>query len=1300
VRWQFELELLEDRALPAVTDFSALQVDPTTYASDSILVRFQADAPMSVMPSLYAGTSIGDELGLVSGLHEVLLDPGVSVVDALAAYQANPWVLYAEPNYLVSINVVPNDPSFSRLYGLNNTGQTGGTVDADIDAPEAWDNFTGSGNTIVAVIDTGVDYNHPDLAANIWTNPGEIPNNGLDDDSNGFVDDVHGYDFANNDGNPFDDNGHGTHVSGTIGAVGNNAIGVAGVIWDVQIMAVKFLDAGGGGTLADAVRAVNYAVANGALISNNSWGGGGFYQALYDAIANAGAQGHIFVAAAGNNSSNNDAFPAYPASYNLDNIIAVAATDDDDLLAYFSNYGATSVDLGAPGVDIYSTLPNNGYGYLSGTSMATPHVTGVVAMVRDLHPTWTVQQVKDQILGTVDPVASLAGKTVTGGRVNLYRAATGQPPPDTRGPRITAHSPTSTSQNVSSLRVTFNEAINPLTFDPSDIASFIGPAGSITVDSVAPVPGSNDRSFDIFFAEQSTRGNYTMVIGPDIRDTSDNQMNQDNDGTNGENPQDQYTARFDISDRLIFPSDDVPAPIYDGSVTISYLTINQDVTIVDLDLGLDITHTWDADLYIHLYSPTGANINLALFRGGSGDNFTDTIFDDEAATPISGGLAPFTGRYRPENPLSVLDGMNARGTWQLWIEDWYFLDEGMLNAWYLSIQPGEGGPPPDDNNPPDAVADTAQTQEEVPVVIAVLANDSDPDNDPLTVTQVSNVQNGSATINPDNTVTFTPNPDFSGTGSFVYTISDGQGGTDSALVTIIVSPINDGPIAVDDFGETERDTFLTFDGFMAPRLESNDIDADGDLLGVIDAGNATNGTVILNNGVATFFPNSGFVGTATFTYTVSDGQATDEGLVTIDVVPGNQGPIAVDDFAVGIIDRFLTFDGFMAPRLESNDLDADGDLLEIISVGNPTNGSVLLNNGIATFFPNPGFVGNASFTYVVSDGELTDEGLVTMRFTGEYLFSATAGGTLTGTDGVPVTFADADIVRLKVTASGHEYSLFFDGSNFGLTTGNEDIDAFTFLADGSLVVSTAGSFSVPGPGGTTLTGGGEDLLRFTPSTPGNYTAGTWSFYFDGSDVGLSGSNENIDAVAVLSDGRVLISTSGFVSVSGASGEDEDLLAFYGQLGANTLGSWSFYFDGSDVGLASNNGEDIDGLFVREYVLPSGLPRLFFNTVGNFSVPGVSGANEDVFAFNPTSLGANTAGSYGPGLGLDGDTFGLDSFDLDGFSMRPPQTSGAGAAEAPPSSGGSAGSVGDSSLAGLLPEDLAPLTPAGPRRRRR
>lgn len=340
---------------------------------------------------------------------------------ALASLQADGIARVAEPDYIVFATNTPNDPSFPSLWGLHNTGATG-AADADIDAPEAWDIATGSKTVTVGVIDTGIDYNHPDLAANIWTNPGEIADNGIDDDKNGFIDDLHGWDFCNDDADPMDDHYHGTHCAGTIGAVGNNGIGVAGVNWSVSIAALKFLSEGGSGTTSDAIDAVHYATTMGFDLTSNSWGGGGYSALLEESIAAAGAAGHLFVAAAGNSALNTDATANYPSCYNCENIISVAATDSNDALAYFSNHGVGSVDLAAPGVDIFSTAPNAGYMTLSGTSMATPHVAGAAALLKSAHPQFGATAIKTLLLSSVDPIASLQGVVSSGGRLNIATA--------------------------------------------------------------------------------------------------------------------------------------------------------------------------------------------------------------------------------------------------------------------------------------------------------------------------------------------------------------------------------------------------------------------------------------------------------------------------------------------------------------------------------------------------------------------------------------------------------------------------------------------------------------------------------------------------------------------------------------------------------------------------------------------------------------------------------------------------------------------------------------------------------------
>jgi subtilisin family serine protease len=408
---------------------STMGVEGTDYASGEIIIKLkQPTVSTPQINDLQTRLSANvKESTQTMGIQRWEIQ-GMSVAEAIALYGNDPAVEYIEPNYFAYINTTtPNDPEYNRLWGLNNTGQTGGTADADIDAPEAWDIETGN-NIVVGVIDSGVDYNHPDLNDNMWTNPGEIAGNGIDDDNNGYVDDIYGWDFVNNDNDPFDDNSHGTHVAGTIAAEGNNGIGVTGVSWSADIMALKFLGASNSGSYFDAIQAIEYATMMGADLTNNSWRGYSFSQGLRDAIAAANNAGQLFVAAAGNENNNNDTRPAYPASYNLSNIISVASTDDDDQRSGFSNFGSTSVDLGAPGSSVYSTIPGGGYGFKSGTSMATPHVSGVASLIWSDDPTLTAQQVKDRILATVDPISDLQGITVTGGRLNAYSALTGSTP--------------------------------------------------------------------------------------------------------------------------------------------------------------------------------------------------------------------------------------------------------------------------------------------------------------------------------------------------------------------------------------------------------------------------------------------------------------------------------------------------------------------------------------------------------------------------------------------------------------------------------------------------------------------------------------------------------------------------------------------------------------------------------------------------------------------------------------------------------------------------------------------------------
>ena len=405
-----------------------------------VLVRFKGDASLGERQASHAGVGAQSRrrLAAVRGLELVSLDGDMSVADAIARYEAMDEVAYAQPNYIKRAQAVPNDPLLTRLWGLDNAGQivdgSAGVADADIDVPEAWDVSKGSKDVVVAVLDTGIDLTHPDLVANIWTNPGEIAGNRIDDDRNGYVDDVHGWDGVYKDGMPEDGEDHGTHVAGTIGAVGDNGVGVAGVNWNVTILPLRMLDEDGNGTTESELSCLNYLkqFPGRVKVVNASWGGTyPFDQAEYDALAGLDA---LVVAAAGNSNSSIEvpsgstgrAF--YPAAYDLPNLITVGATTNSDVRwksssTSGSNYGATAVDVFAPGRDIQSAVRGGGFDYMTGTSMAAPHVAGLAALIlskRDL----SVSQLKQRIMQTVDVLPALSNLCVTGGRVNAYAALT------------------------------------------------------------------------------------------------------------------------------------------------------------------------------------------------------------------------------------------------------------------------------------------------------------------------------------------------------------------------------------------------------------------------------------------------------------------------------------------------------------------------------------------------------------------------------------------------------------------------------------------------------------------------------------------------------------------------------------------------------------------------------------------------------------------------------------------------------------------------------------------------------------
>ncbi len=405
------------------------------YVPGEVLVRYK-DHSMSHPSKVVAKAQ---QKGLILkhswpglNMHQFQMKPGGNqgVGAKIEELLQDPDVLYAEPNYILrKASIAEADLhrySFSEVDALRRAQSTEyAMTGANIQAPEAWSLITaGSSKSVVAIIDTGVDYHHSvfQLSDAIWVNPGEVPGNKIDDDGNGYIDDVHGWNFVFNNGEPLDDDGHGTHVAGTVLGVGQDIFTDPISESKIEIMVLKFLDANGSGTTAAAIQAIYYAVNHGAKVINNSWGGGSYSASLHEAIVYSYNQGVLFVAAAGNEGSDNDRYPLYPASYDVPNVLSIAASTDSDILASFSNFGKVSVDVGSPGVSIFSTFPNDTFGYSSGTSMATPFVSGLAALIVRESPEMTPYQVKNIIMNNGTSVTKLNGKLVSSSRIDVLKA--------------------------------------------------------------------------------------------------------------------------------------------------------------------------------------------------------------------------------------------------------------------------------------------------------------------------------------------------------------------------------------------------------------------------------------------------------------------------------------------------------------------------------------------------------------------------------------------------------------------------------------------------------------------------------------------------------------------------------------------------------------------------------------------------------------------------------------------------------------------------------------------------------------
>lgn len=724
---------------------------PVVASSDALIVKYKknASAQMRKQARSLVKAKISDvnadEIddnykSLLSGRLAKFKISGMSTKEAIARLKSHQAIEYVEPDYQVSIAGTPDDPRFDELWGLNNDGQTGGTADADIDAVEAWDISTGSRDVVVGVIDTGIDYSHSDLASNMWVNSSEIPGDGIDNDGNGFVDDVHGINAITNTGDPMDDEGHGTHVSGTIGASGNNATGVVGVNHEVSLVGCKFLDAAGNGSTSDAIKCIDYMVGlkNAGVnlrVLNNSWGGGGYSQALADAIASSEAADLLFVAAAGNDTIDNDVNPHYPSNYENASVLSVASTDQTDNISWFSHYGLTSVDMGAPGSAILSTTPGESYASYSGTSMATPHVAGAAALVLSINPELNTQELKELLMSSGDANAALQGVTVAGTRLNVNQALIDADP--TPGFKISADP--LTQQIVAGQATNYTFTIGSIAEWDEEVTLELSSALSSAYLSASTARPGDDVMLNVETDTDTQWGEYDLTViataGDIVKEQSVKLMIQPvglNDFTYSSN------ASVEIPDN---------SPV--GAVSV--INVPDDLTVFGTTADVDITHTYSGDLVVTLVSAQGTQVTLQSNVGGSSDDivrsFTSESFNGEVAT----------------------------GDWTLHVEDTAAADTGTINTWSLTLSAiGEVSP-----QPPRAGFDV-ETQG---LTVNFTDTSTDSNND---ITQWSWDFGDGATSSDQN-----PMHVYAASGNYevVLTVTDSEGNTSSSTQTVVVSDV-------------------------------------------------------------------------------------------------------------------------------------------------------------------------------------------------------------------------------------------------------------------------------------------------------------------------------------------------------------------------------------------------------------------------------------------------------------------------------------------------------------------------------
>ncbi|MBH0014140.1 MULTISPECIES: S8 family serine peptidase [Pseudoalteromonas] len=630
-------------------------------SSDSVIVKYKKNATPQMRKQARSlvkakitdlnNDEVDDNFtSLFSGRLAKFKVSGMSTKEAIERLKSHQAIEYVEPDYRVSIASAPNDPRFDELWGLNNEGQTGGTADADIDAVEAWTISTGSRDVVVGVIDTGIDYSHSDLASNMWVNTSEIAGDGIDNDGNGFIDDIHGINAITNTGDPMDDEGHGTHVSGTIGASGNNSVGVVGVNHEVSLVGCKFLDAAGNGSTSDAIKCIDYMVGlkNSGVnirVLNNSWGGGGYSQALADAIESSEAAELLFVAAAGNDTIDNDVNPHYPSNYENASVLSVASTNQTDDISWFSHWGLTSVDMGAPGTAILSTTPGESYASYSGTSMATPHVAGAAALVLSINPELSTQELKDLLMSSGDANAALQGKTVAGTRLNVNQALIDADP--TPGFKISA-SPL-TQQIIAGEATSYTFTIGSIAeWDEEVTLELSTTLGGAYLSSLTARPG-DDVILNVETDTDTQWGDYEFTVTATAGDIVKQQSVE------------LMIQPLGLNDFTYSSTGSVAIPDNSPQGISSVINVSDDLTVFGTTADVDITHTYSGDLVVKLISAQGTEVTLQSNVGGSNDDIVKS----------------FTS--------SAFNGEVANGDWTLHVEDTAAADTGTINGWSLTL---------------------------------------------------------------------------------------------------------------------------------------------------------------------------------------------------------------------------------------------------------------------------------------------------------------------------------------------------------------------------------------------------------------------------------------------------------------------------------------------------------------------------------------------------------------------------------------------------------------------------------------